>query len=490
MAIDRMSDQRQALILIHGIGEQRPMETLRSFVDGVLDQPAGTSQVNARYYSKPDFLSGNYELRRLVSARGRDDRTDFYEFYWAHLMPTAAWNRLAGWYWVLMYRRLGDVPARIRPIWALSWATLIVAVLLGVYSSARFLLGYPIAPGLLDKAPWFLLAVLSGLSAIVRGFVGDAAVYLSPTPANIEARQKIRAAGLDLLDKVMSSGRYDRIIVVGHSLGAVIGYDVLSLAWQKHFDAVRARLSAAWANGERPAMASSAIRQAEAAAKVIRDAQPSTPADLEALAAFWRRCTWAVADEQDKNGDRWPVTDFVTLGAPLTYADLLLARNGDDFTRRTQERELPHCPPARELTGRFSFDHKGRDNAGGVQAAWVLNSAALFAATNWTNLYFPNRWLLRGDFVGGPVAPLFWAGVHDIPVVTRIWNGWLAHTHYWQRDDRDTDFATAPLIRLRQALDLGRKRPWPPAPPAAAAPSQPPFVTPAAPAVAPGTGTA
>jgi hypothetical protein len=38
-----MSKPRQALILIHGIGEQRPMETLRGFVDGVLDQPPSTS---------------------------------------------------------------------------------------------------------------------------------------------------------------------------------------------------------------------------------------------------------------------------------------------------------------------------------------------------------------------------------------------------------------------------------------------------------------
>src|SRR6185436_5005644 len=105
-----MARPRQALILIHGIGEQRPMETLRGFVDAVLNQGPSTSLADAKYYSKPDMLADNLELRRLVSAGGRDDRTDFYEFYWAHLIPTAAWDRLASWYWVLMWRRPKDVP--------------------------------------------------------------------------------------------------------------------------------------------------------------------------------------------------------------------------------------------------------------------------------------------------------------------------------------------------------------------------------------------
>lgn len=150
-----------------------------------------------------------------------------------------------------MFRRFRDVPPRLKAVWAISWATLLLVVGLGVWSSAQFLLGRALVPTPAASAPWFLVAALGITSALFRSYVGDAAVYLSPTPANIEARQKIRAAGLDLLEKVMSSGRYDRIIVVGHSLGSVIGYDVLNLAWQKHFDAVRTGLSAAWLRGER-----------------------------------------------------------------------------------------------------------------------------------------------------------------------------------------------------------------------------------------------
>ena len=66
---------RQAVVLIHGIGEQRPMATLRAFVDALVERPAATKAVSESshtersanlgvgtlkdriYYSKPDRLS-------------------------------------------------------------------------------------------------------------------------------------------------------------------------------------------------------------------------------------------------------------------------------------------------------------------------------------------------------------------------------------------------------------------------------------------------
>lgn len=181
-----------------------------------------------------------------------------------------------------------------------------------------------------------------------------------------------------------------------------------------------------------------------------------------------RRASRAVADEQAANGFPWPVTDFITLGSPLTHADMLLAGNMTDFIRRTQEHELPHCPPARELNGRFSLRHEDVDDKGREQGATVLHSAAMFAATGWTNLYFRSFAILYGDFVGGRVAPLFWAGVRDVRVRTRVWAGFLAHTHYWQRSERHADSTMSPLPQLREALDPKRAHAWPPASPTGA----------------------
>jgi len=464
-----MAQSCQALILIHGIGEQRPMETLRGFVDAVLDRGPSTGQAGAKYYSKPDLLADNLELRRLVSAGGRNDRTDFFEFYWAHLMPTAAWDRLASWYWVLMQRRPKDVPAQIKPLYVLSWLTLAVVMTFGLTEAIRFLLGYPVAAGPLEKVPWLIILVGGILSTTVRSYVGDAAVYLSPSPPNIEARQKIRASGLALLDKVVASGRYDRVIIVGHSLGSVIGYDVLTFAWQRHSEAVRQQISTAWHNGTYPQRTTKALRAAERVAKEIRDTLDPTIDEMAVLAGKWRVASRAVDVEQRTNGDGWLVTDFVTLGSPLAHGVLLLAKDQLDFERRARERELPHCPPVHELSGKFSFEHRDIDDQGRPQRAIVLNHAAVFAVVGWTNLFFPCRYVLKGDLVGGPVAPVFWPGVRDIPVATKTWDGWLAHTNYWQRNSADIDTVTAPVPRLREVLDLDRQHPWPPAAPALAA---------------------
>ena len=54
----------------------------------------------------------------------------------------------------------------------------------------------------------------------------------------------------------------------------------------------------------------------------------------------------------------WLVSDFVTLGSPLSAADVLVAKDDDDFRLRKAYRELPTSPPWLEKLDppRFSFD--------------------------------------------------------------------------------------------------------------------------------------
>jgi transposase len=79
-----------------GIGEQRPMDTLRGFVEAV----AGRQETERRAFSKPDYISPTLELRRMAIPgedqqweRGDWVATDFYELYWAHLMPAQRGGR-------------------------------------------------------------------------------------------------------------------------------------------------------------------------------------------------------------------------------------------------------------------------------------------------------------------------------------------------------------------------------------------------------------
>ncbi|MEW8268619.1 MAG: hypothetical protein AB2731_20955 [Candidatus Thiodiazotropha sp.] len=74
---------------------------------------------------------------------------------------------------------------------------------------------------------------ISFLGFLMKEVVGDAARYLRPAAQNIQRRQEIRTAGVDLLKNLHDRG-YDRIIIVGHSLGSVIGYDILTYAFQAY----------------------------------------------------------------------------------------------------------------------------------------------------------------------------------------------------------------------------------------------------------------
>ena len=64
MSEQRAGRQRHSLavVIIHGIGEQRPMDTLRGFVQSVLSVP---KQGGEKYYSRPDPLTESFELRVL-----------------------------------------------------------------------------------------------------------------------------------------------------------------------------------------------------------------------------------------------------------------------------------------------------------------------------------------------------------------------------------------------------------------------------------------
>ena len=89
---------KQAVVLIHGIGEQKPMDTLRSFVSAVLP-PATEGQV--QYWSKPDTMSALFELRRL-QVPGRI-KTHFYEYYWAYHVSGTKISHLWHWFVDLLF---------------------------------------------------------------------------------------------------------------------------------------------------------------------------------------------------------------------------------------------------------------------------------------------------------------------------------------------------------------------------------------------------
>lgn len=445
---------RQAIVVIHGIGNQRPMDTLRPFVDAVLDVDPACEQ-DPKYYSKPDDLSDTFELRRLQSRDSRP-RTDYFELYWQHLVPTATWQRIGAWLALLLKRRWGDVPPSLRGLWTLTWViAAAVAILLLLTILMWVLPGVFSAPGWLMKEatyPLGLAAVLLVVQGVVLNYVGDAAIYLSPEPRNIKARQAVRDAGVALIERLhagLEAGRaYDRIVLVGHSLGSVIGYDILTYAWP--------RFNQRHGRPEHPTH--NAQHGAEAAAKSLWNAAGGTDEKtLQQARDEWTRASRLLWIEQRRNRFPWLVTDFITLGSPLAHSVLLLARSRAEFERKKSQRELPTSPPQLDHGRSFSYPRNYKLDNGTPRTTRELNHAAVFAATRWTNLFFPAQFGLKGDLIGGAISDALGPGIIDVPVVTATRGGWLAHTSYWRPHKSDRHNLESAIARLTSALDIGRK---------------------------------
>jgi hypothetical protein len=426
--------QKTAVIVIHGMGEQRPMETLRGLVQALWAcDPSITNVRNHATYSKPDSITGNFELRRITTRNVplEDNilkRVDFFEFYWAHLMTGNTLKGVTSWLLALLIRSPSSVPSRLFFPWLFATTLLILTIAGLTLAALKSILPDALkALNLHDIPTWWYISA-STFSLIFSLFsawwlapiAGDAARYLSPLPDNVAARQKIREAGVDLLSKLHASGLYDRIIVIGHSLGSVIGYDVLNCAWGR---LKSEDLLAVHANG---AIALEALNKLERAAGELLHSEETkigqARVNYRNNQRTYQRC---LAGAQNS---LWSVTDFITLGCPLSKADVLIAKDGIDFTRRKSQRELPTSPPWLEKNDvsrkRFRFSYP-------VNATVrIPHHAAVFAPVVWTNIYFGNFMLVFGDIVSGRVAPQLGRGVLDVHL--RIGLPVFRHLDYWK----------------------------------------------------------
>lgn len=218
---------RQAVLVIHGIGEQEPGSTLSALVDSGVLAPEGND--TADRWVKPDLLSDSFELRRVqFDQAGGQPHTRVYELYWAHLLRDTTMGQVSSWLRGLLLR--WPPPRTLRVQWWLAWLVVAVAaaIAVGVYVDAPWVewFAFGAAAAVALRVAWRLVGRVVALQV-----VGDAARYLVPRPANIANRQAIREAGVVLLERMHESGLFDRIVVVGHSLGSVIAHDILTHAW-------------------------------------------------------------------------------------------------------------------------------------------------------------------------------------------------------------------------------------------------------------------
>ena len=288
-----------------------------------------------------------------------------------------------------------------------------------------------------------------GLNAVfLQSYLGDAARYFRNSPGNVAVRREIRKQAVSTLASLHASGQYDRIIVVAHSLGSVIAYDML----RTYFSRVCNDLP-------NPRSLGDAVTQLDE----FPLNQSLAPAELRASRDRFRALSRSLVDaiarypsvlddgKTQRHVAKWLVTDFVTLGSPLTHAKYLMC-DGDsrdqldaDFDRRVKEREFPKCPPQGQHRLLFS---RNEDTV-------EFHHGAVFALTRWTNIFFSLNQLFWGDAVGGPLTDLFGQFIEDVPVPKGN-QTLLAHTHYW--DTSQANGWQAPCISdLDAAVNLADK---------------------------------
>ncbi len=290
--IDR---KKQAVIIIHGIGQQRPMETLRSFVKTVWSENEALGPIDGRKtWLTPDDTTGSAELRRFTTPYHDDVRTDFFEVYWADLMEGSTVQQVWTWISDLLLRWPNRVPRPVMSAWIVLWVLSLLAVAFFLTSifgqpptwlpgSANVVLGFGVAliglvllvwlavqqkaglSGLLAAialplalgfvlwwtvpsqwadenatGAWRLvpMAISAGLAFFINNvfvpYVGDVSRYVRVAPDTIASRKAVRERGLALLKELHDCGRYRRIVFAAHSLGCIIAYDLISEYWARH----------------------------------------------------------------------------------------------------------------------------------------------------------------------------------------------------------------------------------------------------------------
>jgi hypothetical protein len=305
-------------------------------------------------------------------------------------------------------------------------------------------------------AAWIIIGgYLAINAAFLQPYLGDAARYFRNSPANVAVRRAIRKEAVDTLDKLHRSRDYDRIVVVAHSLGTAVAYDMLRAYYSRicsqipvnksklnpEFDAI---------DGGTLDCASLRVQARELIRKLVHESK------ILADPARQKPCKSAKSDEVDV----WLVTDFVTLGSPLTHARYLMInddnadRLDEDFSNHVRERELLLCPPYKldiDPDGLISFKISNEDGTESLR----LHHGGMFGLTRWTNLYFKVTNIFWGDAIGGQVAPVFGGCVNDVQVWTdkAHTDGVFTHTSYWKTECADG--RDAPHIKaLRDAIDL------------------------------------
>lgn len=251
---------RTAFIIIHGVGEQIPYETVDYFAQNLIKHFEGQSlPIKLEHLiAKRRLPNGNPWIESFVRVSSAelqpDDFIDIHEYYWAadtenkiSVPEVLQWTEQTLQGTIAFYSReenqdkLDEILKENK--WKnffkyrLRWLTIFLRLFNIVYPWLRLivcillLLLSPFLHGQFLQPAWKLSRKL--VTPLLVNFVGDVAIY---TTTNVKSpyhkiRGQILAESLSLLKAILKDkeANYDQVIIAGHSLGSCIAYDTLNL---------------------------------------------------------------------------------------------------------------------------------------------------------------------------------------------------------------------------------------------------------------------
>ena len=469
-----MADVRRpdAVLIVHGIGEQISNDTARSLATALAD-PTQDRVRSAADPSKEGAKQRVYAIVWDVNAPSLSPESRISEGYWAYRFRDTTWSHVTGWLMPLIRRPRGDLPDRLKvgnqwvsrllvavtclaslAIVAAVWAAvplggwladeglraaaviLLIALLLGFYvffprrpalrsvaiaavstavmmalssllfrslgargnpegftivaitvlgalilaslavdvlTSVRVMAVVTAAAALImigmatnqDSTAGSVLALLASaaapwasamVAALLLPSLGDAARYFRDHPSNEADSRDIRKIVIDKLRALHElddgEARFERVIVIGHSLGSVIAYDAINHFWSETNgrQTVGGRLDCQTCAKRDLA----GLLLEEAANNLVEEATDELPSEeMRELVIAYRRAQWNLGSSlreepteghlqhtkerlertkesvRSKHEPRWLITDFITMGSPLSSASFLAEPGGD-----------------------------------------------------------------------------------------------------------------------------------------------------------------
>jgi hypothetical protein len=251
--------KNSSILVFHGIGYQKPFDTLDIFVRGILDTYIKIGFKKTKFslthrVEKIDDKSSVYFYRNSVRIEYDESNfyLDCYEFYWADETENkVSWGDTQNWIRVISdgannfydsIKKRGELK-RENSLFFTN----------GVFHNIRYkfimklVAGFMPVVGAILGQIMTLLRYIPFVEDLIRIFLktndhkltnlfGDIVAYNSPDPKNklFEVRQRIKEKAYKSIEYLLeaknksSEPMYDNIVIVAHSLGTQIAFDALN----------------------------------------------------------------------------------------------------------------------------------------------------------------------------------------------------------------------------------------------------------------------